>query len=180
MDNRKNQPVPPAGEPAKQAPEEKKEELLSPAGRVSTLLFLTVGLVFFVQSLQLYQKDPSPSGSAMFPLLVSGLLLILTVVDFVQKLRVKSELSGLSLREKFLATVKYLFPINSLVFLFMSIGFYIVITLGVPFLIAATAFLMLSMCYLIPHAFLKNLVYTAVIMAAIYVIFALLFQVSLP
>lgn len=180
MDNRKNKSVPPAEGPVEQTQEKQKEEMLSPAGRMSTLLFLIVGLVFFVKSLELYQKDSSPSGSAMFPLLVSGLLLILTVIDFVQKLKIKSELTGLPLKEKFTVTIKYLFPINSLVFLFMSIGFYIAVSLGMPFMIAATVFLMLSMCYLIPHAFLKNLIYTAVIMTAIYVIFTMLFKVSLP
>lgn len=180
MDNRKRQSVPPAEGPAEPDMEKEKEQMLPPAGRISTLLFLTVGLVFFVQSLKLFQKDPSPSGYGIFPLIVSGLLLILTVIDYIQKLKIKSELDGLPMKEKVTTTLKYLFPVNSVVFLLMSICFYIAITLGVPFMVAATVFLMISMCYLIPHAFVKNLIYTAVIMVTIYAIFAILFKVSLP
>lgn len=180
MDNKKRQSVPPAEGPAELDMEKEKEQKLPPAGRISTLLFLTVGLVFFVQSLALFTEDPSPSGYGVFPLLVSGLLLILTVIDYIQKLKIKSELDGLPMKEKVFITVKYLFPINSLVFLFMSIGFYIAITLGVPFMVAATVFLMVSMCYLIPHAVIKNLIYTAVIMVTIYVVFSVLFKVTLP
>ncbi len=180
MNHRQNQSVPPAGEPAEQKTEKKKEEMLAPGGRISTLLFLVVGLVFFIQSLQLLQKDSSPSGYAMFPLLISGLLLVLTVIDFIQKMKVKSELDRMPLKEKISVTFKYLFPVNSLIFLFISIAFYIVIELGVPFMVASAVFLMVSMCFLIPHAFFKNLIYTVVIMAAIYVVFAVLFKVSLP
>ena len=139
-----------------------------------------VGLVFFVQSLGFFKEDPSPSGYAMFPLLVSGLLLVLTVIDFIQKMKLRSELDGLSMNEKIAATLKYLFPINSLVFLFMSIGLFFAISLGVPFMVACTVFLLVSMCFLIPKAFVKNLMYTAIIMVTIYVIFAVLFKVTLP
>lgn len=180
MDNRNRQSIPPAEGPAEPDMEKENEQRLPPAGRISTLLFLAVGLVFFVQSLQLFWEDPSPSGYGIFPLLVSGLLLILTVVDYIQKLKIKSELDGLPMKEKVTITIKYLFPVNSVVFLFMSIGFYIAITLGVPFMVAATVFLMISMCYLIPHAFVKNLIYTVVIMVTIYVIFSVLFKVTLP
>ena len=140
MDNRNRQSVPPAEGPAEPDMEKEVEQRLPPAGRISTLLFLTVGLIFFVQSLQLFLEDPSPSGYGIFPLLVSGLLLILTVVDYIQKLKIKSELDGLPMKEKVTITIKYLFPVNSVIFLFMSIAFYIAITLGVPFMVAATDF----------------------------------------
>ena len=73
----------------------KSEEKLPPGGHTSSLLFLAIGVIFFVQSLQLYQKDPSPSGAGTFPMIISGLLIVLTVIDFLQKLKKKTEVSGL-------------------------------------------------------------------------------------
>lgn len=160
--------------------DQKEKEKLPPGGYASSLLFLLIGIVFFVQSIQLYQKDPSPSGSGTFPLIVSVTLIILTVIDFVQKMKVKTEVSGMAIKEKIITTLKYIFPKDSLVFLLMSIAFYLVLEFGVSFIIAAPIFLLVSMCYLIPHSFVKNLLYTAVSCIAIYVIFTMLFKVSLP
>lgn len=158
----------------------KSEEKLPPGGHTSSLLFLAIGVIFFVQSLQLYQKDPSPSGAGTFPMIISGLLIVLTVIDFLQKLKQKTEVSGLPAGEKLSVTLKYLFPKDSLVFLLMSIAFYLTLEFGVSFMIASPIFLLISMCYLIPHSFVKNLIYTVVSCAAIYVIFTMLFKVSLP
>ena len=169
--------------PAEQLPKEeaKKKEDLVPGGLfVSTVLFLLFGVVFFVQSVQMFMDDPRPQGHGTFPMIVSGLLIVLTIIDFIQKTQIKSSIAGLSFKEKFIAIIKFLFPINSFVFLLMSIAFYVAIELGVPFLVAAPVFLMASMCYLIPHNIVKNLIYTAVIIGAIYAIFALLFKVTLP
>ncbi len=169
--------------PAEQLPaeEEKKKETLVPGGRyLSTILFLLFGVVFFVQSVQMFIDDPRPQGYGTFPMIVSGLLIVLTIIDFIEKTQIKSSIAGLSFKDKFVAIIKFLFPINSFVFLLMSVAFYVAIELGCPFLIAAPVFLLGSMCYLIPHNIVKNLIYTAVIIAAIYAIFTLLFKVSLP
>lgn len=179
MEELRNSAVPP--EAAEQPPkaEEQKAKIV-PGGRLATLLFVLIGGMFFWQSLLLYKKNPAVTGYAMFPLIVSGLLLLLTAIDYFQTLKIPSEADGLPVKEKIVVIAKYLFPKDSLVFLLISIAFYVVMLLGVPFMIAATVFLLGSMCYLIPHDFKKNLLYTAIIMAAVYAIFTLLFKVSLP
>lgn len=173
-----NKAVPPS-QTAEQP--EKKQEALVPGARIlSSLLFVLFGGVFLWQSILLYKKDSSITGAAMFPLAISILLLILTVIDFAQKMRVPSELDALGVKDKIIQTILYLFPKDSLVFLLFSIAFYVAMVFGVPFLIAATVFLLASMCYLIPHEIKKNLIFTVIIIAVIYLIFTVVFKVSLP
>ena len=97
--NEKKEPIPADGaeKTTEHSPSEEKkaEKLLQPGGRVFSLMFLAFGLVFFIQSVQLFQKNASISGYATFPLIVSALLLILTVIDYIQNLKIKSEIAEL-------------------------------------------------------------------------------------
>ena len=104
----------------------------------------------------------------------------MTVVDFLQNLKCRSENQGKPLGQQAWDGLRHLFPRDSLIFLLMSIAYYALLIFGVPFLLASVLFLMGSMCYLIPHNMVKNAVYTAVLMAAIYAIFVLVFKVTLP
>jgi len=102
--NEKKEPIPADGaeKTTEHSPSEEKkaEKLLQPGGRVFSLMFLAFGLVFFIQSVQLFQKNASISGYATFPLIVSALLLILTVIDYIQNLKIKSEIAELSITQK--------------------------------------------------------------------------------
>lgn len=161
-------------------PSAQEEKTIPPGGRLVTVFFLIFGGVFLQQSLALWARDPAPSGSATFPLAISVLLLALTVVDFLQNLKCRSENQGKPLGQQAWDGLRHLFPRDSLIFLLMSIAYYALLIFGVPFLLASVLFLMGSMCYLIPHNMVKNAVYTAVLMAAIYAIFVLVFKVTLP
>lgn len=161
-------------------PSTQEEKSIPPGGRLVTVFFLIFGGVFLQQSLALWARDPAPSGSATFPLAISVLLLALTVVDFLQNLKRRSENQGKPLGQQAWDGLRHLFPRDSLIFLLMSIAYYALLIFGVPFLLASVLFLMGSMCYLIPHNVVKNAVYTAVLMAAIYAIFVLVFKVTLP
>lgn len=161
-------------------PAVQKEKTIPPGGRLITVFFLIFGGVFLQQSLALRARDPSLSGSATFPLAISVLLLMLTAVDFLENRKLRSENQGKPLGRQVLDGLRHLFPRDSLIFLLMSIAYYVLLVFGVPFLLASVLFLMASMCYLIPHNIVKNAVYTAVLMAAIYAIFVLVFKVTLP
>jgi len=182
--NKKKEPIPADGaeKTTDHSPSEEKkaEKLLQPGGRVLSLMFLAFGLVFFIQSVQLFQKNASISGYATFPLIVSTLLLILTVIDYIQNLKIKSEIAELSITQKIGRVLCFIFPRDTLIFLLMSISYFLLLLFGVPFIVASLIFLMATMNYLIPHQFLKNTVYAVILMAAIYAIFVLVFKVTLP
>ena len=90
------------------------------------------------------------------------------------------DLAGVPLDRKLIDTFKYVFPKESFIFLLICIAYFVLLVLGVPFMIASVLFLMGSMCYMIPHNIVKNAIYTVVLLVAIYLIFVLVFKVSLP
>ncbi len=170
MDNKEN----------KQPVEEKTETLLKPGAKVMPFLLIAFALVFFISSIQLYKEDPVISGSATFPLIVSGVMLLLSIVDCIQKLMSKSEIAGKPFKEKIVAVIKFVMPFRCFIFLLMAVGYYFLLQLGVGFIIASSIFLMASMCYLMRGQYVKNAIYTAICVAALYVIFKVVFKVFLP
>lgn len=156
------------------------EKRLAPGTRLFSVFLLVFAGYFFFQSIEIYQEYPGFSGPGFFPLCVSGLMICLVVIDFIGKLKVKSaEMQG-GVFQRIAATWLYVFPRDSFIFLVMSIVYYLLLLAGVPFLVASTLFLMSSMCYMIRNSIIKNVIYTVVLMAAIYAIFVLVFKVSLP
>ncbi|WP_434310309.1 tripartite tricarboxylate transporter TctB family protein [Hominifimenecus sp. rT4P-3] len=151
-----------------------------PGTRMVSLLFIVVAAVFFWESIGIYQDDPSLSGSSTFPLIVSGFLLILGVADLIQNIRKGSATTGMGIGEKCKSIVQYLLPKNALVFLLMTVVYYVMLEFGVGFVISSLIFLLAAMCYLIPKNFVKNLIYTGVCIGALYLIFKVLFKVFLP
>lgn len=159
---------------------EKKEELLKPGARVIPILLILFAAVFFIESLTIYQKDPSLSGSATFPLLVSGIMLVLCISDLIEKLVKKTEVSGLPFKERAVAFIRYLMPLRCFVFLLMSVGYYILLRLGLGFIISSLIYLIASMCYLMRGSIKKNILYSVICVAALYLIFKVIFKVFLP
>ena len=166
--------------PVKEEGATQAKEATPPGFRLASVLFFTFGGVFFWQSLLLFKKDPTLTGYASFPLLVSSLLLLLTIVDLIGKFKVKSATAGLPFKERVIKTLKYALPADTLILLGMSVVYYVLLLLGVGFLISSAIFLMGSMCYMIPKSIVKNAIFTVILLAAIYLIFTVLFRVSLP
>ena len=96
-------------------PSAQEEKTIPPGGRLVTVFFLIFGGVFLQQSLALWARDPAPSGSATFPLAISVLLLALTVVDFLQNLKCRSENQGKPLGQQAWDGLRHLFPRDSLI-----------------------------------------------------------------
>ena len=158
----------------------KSEKRLPPGGRIFPVFLLIFAGFFFLESLEIYQDYPEFSGPGFFPLCVSGLMILLTIVDFIQNLKVKTATQDKDMAQKVRDTWLYVFPKDSFIFLVMAIVYYLLLLAGLPFLPASVVFLMGSMCYMIPHSVIKNAIYTVVLLAAIYAIFVVVFKVSLP
>lgn len=79
-----------------------------------------------------------------------------------------------------LAGLRYVLPKEVLV-VFLAILVYCALLLaGVSFYIATPLFLYGSMCYLMRKDYLKNIIWTAIVMAFIVVVFRMLFSVIFP
>ena len=158
----------------------KGPQTVAPGGKAMPFLFLGIGIFFFCQSLLLHQKDPTLDGYATFPLLITGIIILLALVDIWQNRKIPTENQGKSLGEKIKNGVRSLLPTDTLIMVVFVFVYLAALELGLGFVISSTAFLFISMCYLIPKKMVKNVIYTAVIMVAIYAIFKILFQVYLP
>jgi hypothetical protein len=74
----------------------------------------------------------------------------------------------------------YAFPIDVLVILGAVLVYCILLFVGVSFYIATPLFLYGSMCYLMKKDYLKNILWTALVMAFIVLVFRMLFGVVFP
>ena len=172
---RKEKAEAPGREPAAE-----KKERLKPGTRMISVFFLVFAGVFLWQSIGLYREDPTLAGYSTFPLIVSGFLFFLGVIDLIQNLRKESKSDGKGIWERGREMGRYLFPKDGVVFLLLTVAYYLMLEFGVGFVASSFLFLLLSMCYLIPKSFNKNLVYTIVCVAALYLIFKVIFKVFLP
>ena len=159
---------------------EDEKKVLATGARGFSLFLLAFGVFFLYHSLKLQKKSPGPTGPAVFPIFLSVSLIILVIVDFLKALKKPVKNAGVPLGQKVRETLQYLFPTRSTVFIAISILYYVLLVLGVPFLVASALFLMGTMCYLIRKSVLKNLLYTAVLLGAIYLIFTMVFKITLP
>ena len=158
----------------------KGAKFLNPGQRFFTVFLLAFAGFFLWQSIDILHQYPKVSGPAFFPLCISGLMIFLVILDFVKSLKIPAIDAGVPLDRKLIDTFKYVFPKESFIFLLICIAYFVLLVLGVPFMIASVLFLMGSMCYMIPHNIVKNAIYTVVLLVAIYLIFVLVFKVSLP
>ena len=178
MENEKNRRIPEAEE----APEEKKF-ILQPGERVFAVVLLVLGLVALYLSLKLWFKMPQPrvSSAAALPLMASGVWVLLALITLVQDFKLLSPLSGLSsVAEKIKKGLQFAFPLDTLVVLGGILIYCLLLFLGVSFYIATPLFLYGCMCYLMRGNFVKNILWTAIVMAFIILVFRMLFSVVFP
>ncbi|MBQ9595318.1 MAG: tripartite tricarboxylate transporter TctB family protein, partial [Synergistaceae bacterium] len=69
---------------------------------------------------------------------------------------------------------------NVLIMLVLIVAYCVALLEGVSFYIATPAFLYISMCYLMRRDFLKNIIWTGIVMAFIVLVFRVLFSVVFP
>lgn len=163
---------------------EKKEniELVSGEQVFTIILFLT-GLFAFILSLNLLAKVKAPkiSSAAAVPLFVSFLWMLLSFIMILENIKKKSPLSSLKgTKEKIKAAVEYVMPFTVFIMILFCICYCILMFLGLSFYIATPAFLWGSMCYLKKGSFIKNILWSAIVMAFIIVVFRIVFGVVFP
>ncbi|WP_434309485.1 tripartite tricarboxylate transporter TctB family protein [Hominifimenecus sp. rT4P-3] len=163
---------------------EKKEHIELVSGeQVFTIILCLTGLVAFLLSLNLLAKVKAPkiSSAAAVPLFVSFLWTLLSFIMILENIKKKSPLSSLKgTKEKFKAAVEYVMPFTVFMIAAFCICYCVLMFFGLSFYIATPVFLWGSMCYLKKGHFIKNILWTAIVMAFIIVVFRIVFGVVFP
>lgn len=148
-----------------------------------SLLLCLVGLFFLIQSIAMWNRaaEPKLSSAAALPLFCSAVWTVLTLWDFLGSLRLKSPLSGLKSFQKTAAgLLNYAFPTSVVIMIAAIVLYSAALLLHISFYIATPLFLWGSMCYLMRGGYVKNILWTAICVAFIIVVFQILFGVVMP
>jgi hypothetical protein len=153
---------------------------LQPGEKGFTLFLLLVGLFFTWQSWLLYCKDPGASSYGAVPLACSSLIVLFALATIFVDRKKKTPVSGLSLWNTVKEVFVSVFPQDMFVILCMVLAYSVGLYVKLGFMIITPIFLWCGMTYLSRGNYLKNLLWTALCMGFIYVVFKLLFSVVLP
>lgn len=138
-----------------------------------TVIILTVSAFFFVQTFNIASTDVTTISSAMFPRLVLGVIIALTVLTLIQDIRKKG-------------SHKTLAPIHSSLFMVFGLLALLLFLMNFAgFVVAATAFMTLFSLFMTnqwkqPVAIAKSLGINLAISLAIYYLFVHVLLFMLP
>ncbi|MBQ9594966.1 MAG: tripartite tricarboxylate transporter TctB family protein [Synergistaceae bacterium] len=163
-----------------------KEHSLEAGEKVFSVILLLVGCVALYLSINLWfsisiRRGPRIASAAAVPVFVSALWVLMSLWTVIENFRLTTPLSNVKgLSNKFIKAVQYAMPLNVLIMLVLIVAYCVALLEGVSFYIATPAFLYISMCYLTRKDFLKNIIWTAIVMAFIVLVFRVLFSVVFP
>ena len=163
-----------------------KEHSLEAGEKVFSVILLLVGCVALYLSINLWfsislRRGPRIASAAAVPVFVSALWGLMSLWTVIENFRLTTPLSSVKgLGNKFIKAIQYAMPLNVLIMLVLIIAYCVALLEGVSFYIATPAFLYISMCYLMRKDFLKNIIWTAIVMAFIVLVFRVLFSVVFP
>ena len=157
-----------------QAPE------FQPGEKGFAVFLLLVGLFFTWQSVLLYQKAPGASGSGAVPLFCSVVIDLLAIAILITDRKKQSVSSGQPFSAAVKNAVAYLANRDVVVMILLILAYCAALYLDVGFMIATPVFLWVGMSYLSRKNYLKNVLWTALCMLFIYLVFRVLFSVVLP
>lgn len=143
-------------------------------------LFLA-GVFFFWQALRLWLRMPPPriASAAALPLLASGLWAALALLRVIESLRKEAPpQKGEPFPQKLRAGMRYAFPRETFVMICAIVAYCALLLCGAGFYVVTPVFLYGSMCYLSRGGYVKNLLWTAIVMAFIVGVFQLLFGMT--
>ena len=160
--------------------EEKKQKPFAPGEKGFAVALLIFGAFFLWQSILLYQAHPGADSAGAVPLFVSALIVIFAVCIIVSDRNAPSVNKGLSFGEQAKNTLGFIFQIDVLVELLLILAYCVALNFGLGVYIATPLFLWISMCYLMRKDYVKNLLWTALCMAFILIVFRFIFSVVLP
>lgn len=140
--------------------------------KVFSIILLLVGCVALYLSINLWfaistKHAPRISSAAALPLFVSSLWVLLSLWTVIKNFRLKAQKSEI-------------IPLNALVIFAMIIIYCAAIIYGVNFYAATSVFIYASMCYLARKDYLKNIIWTGLIMAFIVLGLRFLLSILLP
>lgn len=161
----------------------KKEHSLEAGEKVFAIVLLVIGLAAFGLALELWfrMSEPRIASAAAMPLFVSGLWVIMAVLTVIENVKLTTPLTALSsLKDKVWSGLCYAIPKNVVVMLLAILAYCVMLLVGISFYIATPLFLYGTMCYLLKKDFLKNILWTAIVMAFIILVFRMLFSVVFP
>ncbi|MCD8123784.1 MAG: tripartite tricarboxylate transporter TctB family protein [Lachnospiraceae bacterium] len=160
--------------------EEKKQAPFKSGEKGFAVFLLLFGLFFLYQSILLYQEYPGASSCASIPLFVSALIVIFSVAIIITDRKAPSENHGLPVGEIVKKTLGYMVPKDVLIMMAFILLYCVALYMGLGFYIATPIFLWGGMSYLMAKDYVKNILWTALCMAFILVVFRLIFSVVLP
>lgn len=164
-------------------PAAKDKATLRSGEHAFTALLLACGLFALVVSLQLWfqMSEPRVSSAAALPLFVSGLWVLLTLLVMIDNRGHKTPLDSIKgFGRRVRQGLAYAFPQQVLIMLAAIAVYCVSMLLGLSFNIATPLFLWGTMCYLTRKNYLKNILWTAICMVFVIVVFGVVFGVVLP
>ena len=163
-----------------------KEHSLEAGEKVFSFILLIIGVIALKLSVDLWfsislRRGPRIASAAAVPVFVSGLWVILALWTVIENFKLTTPLSNVKgFGTKFIKAVQYALPLNVVIMLVAIVAYCVALVEGVSFYIATPAFLYFSMCYLTRKDYLKNILWTACVMAFIVLVFRMLFSVVFP
>lgn len=158
-----------------------KNEKIKPGEMGFSVIILCVGIGALIESVKMFLKDPVPSSYGSLPLFLSAVIVVFMLkVILIEDRKTGSENDNLSFKEKAKAVVNHAFTKDILIVFFMLVCYCIMLLFNLGFNISTTIFLFVSMCYLMGGKYVKNIIFTLIIMAFILILFKTIFQVILP
>ena len=151
--------------------------------KVFHIFLFAMGLFAFILALQLWfqMSEPRISSAAALPLFVSGAWTIMSLIGIIENIKMTTPLTQIKdASQKLHEALKYAFPKEVLVLLLAILVYCMLLFLKVSFYISTPLFLYGGMCYLMRGNYIKNILWTAVVMAFIIVVFRMVFGVVFP
>lgn len=151
-----------------------------PGEKGFTVILLLAGLFVTVESLKMYREDPTLQGYGTVPLICGVLLSLFSLIVLLKDLKTESEIKGLPFKEKASSVIHHLFIVDVVIMLLFIAAYCLMLYFGIPFVISSPIFLWASMSYLRKTGYVKNILFTAIVMAFVIVVFNVAFGVVLP
>ncbi len=145
-----------------------------------SFFLLAFGLFFTWQSLLLYQESPELSSYGSVPLFCSLAISILSLLVIITDWNKESVNSGKAILQQVKNALSHLFTKDVIVMVAFVVAYCSALCVGVNFMISTPVFLWVSMTFLSRGNYVKNLLWSALCMGFIYVVFQILFSVVLP
>lgn len=163
-----------------------KEHSLEAGEKVFSFILLIVGVIALKLSVDLWfsislRRGPRIASAAAVPVFVSALWVLMSLWTVIENFKLTTPLSKVKgTGEKIIKALAYALPLNVIIMLALIIAYCVALVEGVSFYIATPAFLYISMCYLTRKDYVKNILWTGIVMAFIVLVFRMLFSVVFP